>query len=182
MRSQPQPSSGPVGGHRDVDTGVEPGLRAHVGEHDGRVVVAVEGEVDVATGAQLWHAVHDALASEKPVVVDLTATTFLGAVGLSLLSRARRHVGQITVRARPPSMPHRLLEISGLDRFVAVELSWEQPAVATSTGAAVTCDEITARYGDADPATGRVDSDTYLAVRVRAGELMKGARHGDRDR
>lgn len=57
-----------------------------VQHRDGVVVLAVEGEIDIATAPVLDAAVADALA-EKPaaLVIDLSAVTFLASAGLRIL-------------------------------------------------------------------------------------------------
>jgi anti-sigma B factor antagonist len=70
-----------------------------------RTVVAVSGELDVATAAELEKELVDAEAEADTsrLIVDLTATTFLDSTGLKVVARvARRAAHQVTLVC-PPS-------------------------------------------------------------------------------
>lgn len=59
------------------------------------VVVAVAGEVDLATANDLWVAIEAASVERKTVLVDLTDTAFMDSSGLSVLVRAHRHLAAV---------------------------------------------------------------------------------------
>ena len=61
-------------------------IATSVQHRDGVVVLAVEGEIDIATAPVLDAAVAEALA-EKPaaLVIDLSAVTFLASAGVRIL-------------------------------------------------------------------------------------------------
>jgi anti-sigma B factor antagonist len=82
------------------------------------VVVAVAGEVDIATSPQLRDACLQAVESGVDVGVDLERVTFIDSSGLSVLVQARQRVDELGRRfeIRAASRPaRRVLEISGLD-------------------------------------------------------------------
>lgn len=108
----PRPASADVGG-----------FSAHVEQAGAATVVAVSGDVDMATAPQLSKHVADAVA-EGPdvVVVDLTDVRLLGSSGLAVLVSANAQ--------SPPEVPIRIvasgrsttrvLEMTGLDQTLAV--------------------------------------------------------------
>ena len=58
---------------------------------DGYDVLAVEGELDIATAPRMIAALNEALAEmELPLLVDLTRVVFMDSTGLALLMNARR--------------------------------------------------------------------------------------------
>jgi anti-anti-sigma factor len=60
---------------------------------DGVDVLAVEGEIDMATSPRLIAALNEAVTdSEGPLVVDLTGVAFMDSTGLALLLNAHRRV------------------------------------------------------------------------------------------
>ena len=68
-----------------------PRLRVHHREVDGAVVVAVSGEVDLATVPELEEQLFAALGTRTmPVVADLTEVSFLDSIGLSMLVRCHQ--------------------------------------------------------------------------------------------
>jgi anti-sigma B factor antagonist len=60
---------------------------------DGYELLAVEGEIDIATAPRMIAALNEALAEiEVPLVVDLSSVVFMDSTGLALLMNARRRV------------------------------------------------------------------------------------------
>lgn len=112
----------------------------------GTVVVAVAGEVDMATAPALYAALTDALATHRPAVldVDLSACTFLDCSGIRVLlaAHATAQAGGCRMWARYPQRLVRLvLEVTNLlDMFTAPD---DAAARATSSD------------GDADPPSSR---------------------------
>jgi anti-sigma B factor antagonist len=88
-------------------------------EQAGRHVVAVSGEVDVHTAAQLGTAMDTVIdAGALHLVVDLTDTPFLDSTGLSVLVRAlnRVRVGGGSVRiVAPADRIAKVFRLTGLD-------------------------------------------------------------------
>ena len=99
------------------------GFDARVLETDGAVVVAVAGEIDMAT-ADLFHkAIDHACGHNGSVVIDLACTSFIDSSGLAVLIRALERLGQrpdaLVVRA-PGASVRRTFEISGIDHLITV--------------------------------------------------------------
>jgi anti-sigma B factor antagonist len=90
-----------------------------------RTVVAIEGEVDMSNAAQLGAEITAAVPNGiRELVVDLTATTYLDSVGVSLLLRlaarlsSRRQTLRVVV---PPDTPIRaVLELAGVPDVIEV--------------------------------------------------------------
>jgi anti-sigma B factor antagonist len=60
---------------------------------DGYELLAVEGELDIATAPRMISALNEAFADlERPLVVDLSAVGFMDSTGLALLINAHRRV------------------------------------------------------------------------------------------
>lgn len=85
------------------------------------VVVAIAGEVDVATAARVRAELRLAQALRPGrLILDLAGVTFLDAAGISaILSPCRAGDLRVTMIA-PPGRVRRLLEIVGADRAVEV--------------------------------------------------------------
>jgi anti-sigma B factor antagonist len=71
-------------------------ISIEVRQESGAQVVAVAGEIDIATEPRLRIALRRALEADAPgpVVVDLTAVVFIASTGLAALAHARRLAGQ----------------------------------------------------------------------------------------
>jgi anti-sigma B factor antagonist len=90
---------------------------------DGSQVVAMTGELDIATAEQAYTYLSDVLeaweAHPVPVTVDLSGLTFCDASGLGVLARIARHARQagrqLTLTAARPSLL-KIMRITGLDR------------------------------------------------------------------
>ncbi len=113
-------SSDPAEPRLDELLTVEP---ARVGS---AVVVAVKGEIDIATGPRLRAALADALdqPGSGPVVVDLSKVTFLGSTGVAVLvdadwqaNQRKRDLRVVVDRDRPAVV--RPLESTGIDRLLS---------------------------------------------------------------
>lgn len=87
------------------------------------IVVAVSGEVDMATADMLWQAVEDACGRAGRVIVDLVGTSYLDSSGLAVLVRAYDRLdqrpGAVVVRSPTPGV-RQVLTISGLDHVLTV--------------------------------------------------------------
>jgi anti-sigma B factor antagonist len=86
-------------------------------------VVAVHGDLDLATGPELDQALRDAVPADdlvRQVVLDLRAVTFLDCSGLRPLVEARRRLGDRFWLANVPRQPRRLLDLTGLTDAFAV--------------------------------------------------------------
>jgi anti-sigma B factor antagonist len=100
-------------------------------------VVALTGELDIATSEPFERELDSLLDSgARRLVVDLLGVTFLGSVGLGLLTRAAKRTraagGECVVVSDDPRVL-RVFEITGLDRVFRIERSLME-AVAQLTG------------------------------------------------
>lgn len=89
------------------------------------VVLAVAGEVDVATAPELWASVAGALATPPAqLVFDVAALRFIDSSGLSVIVRTYRamqpHGGKVLLRS-PSSAVRQVLDIAGIGRIVTIE-------------------------------------------------------------
>jgi anti-anti-sigma factor len=96
----------------------------------GVVIVAVTGDVDISTVAQLRECLFELADGGGTLIVDLNRVTFIDSSGLgALIGAARRaaaHGGSLhAICARPPT--RRLLWLTGVDRLI--------PLAATVDGA-----------------------------------------------
>jgi anti-sigma B factor antagonist len=63
---------------------------------DGVELLAVEGELDIATAPRMLAALNEALASmARPLIVDLSRVDFMDSTGLALLMNAHRRVRRL---------------------------------------------------------------------------------------
>ena len=104
---------------------LDPEIRvAQVGDHT--AVVAVHGELDINSAAELRAALDDGYAPSRCVVVDLVGTTFLDSTALGIISGAAKSLerggGSLTVVASDPRIV-RIFKLTGLDRSIRVEAS-----------------------------------------------------------
>jgi len=94
------------------------GFAAEVSRNDGHAVVAVRGEVDMATAGQLWTALEAAMDGGSKVEVDLRATTFMDSTGLAVLVKAHQQMARandaIVVR-EPSTAIRKILVLAGMD-------------------------------------------------------------------
>ena len=104
-------------------------LRTEVSEVEGWAVVAVHGEIDVATSPTLRERLIDLVSNGATrMVLDLEAVDFVDSTGLgtivSVLKRARTHGGDLRLVCTEARI-RRLFEITGLDKAVPLHASLE---------------------------------------------------------
>jgi anti-sigma B factor antagonist len=90
---------------------------------DGRCVLVVAGEIDLATAPQLADAVEEATSDADTLDIDLRDTTFIDSTGLAVLARATQRPGRepLTITLWDPSPQIvRVLAVSGVDALVRV--------------------------------------------------------------
>jgi anti-sigma B factor antagonist len=109
--------------------GVEGNRRAEYDED--AVTLEVEGELDMASGETLQHAVHGVLEQgAMKVRIDLTPTTFVDSAGLAALVRAASEVrerhGELQVHSPKGSEARVFIELSGTQGLLG--LSDDAPA------------------------------------------------------
>jgi anti-sigma B factor antagonist len=100
--------------------------------------VAVRGEVDINTVAQLSEALdHAVRASSGALIVDLSDVVFLGSTGLTALVRARAQLGRedrALVVVCPPGPVRRLFELVGIVDLFELFDSREEAAASLRSG------------------------------------------------
>ncbi|HZS20133.1 MAG TPA: anti-sigma factor antagonist [Pseudonocardiaceae bacterium] len=107
-------------------------LHISVRREPAAIVVFANGEVDILTAGRLRAAVDEALreAAGRPVVVDLTAVTFLGSHGLAALAdaatAAQQRREQLRVVVDETHAVIRPLQITGLNEVLALYYSVEE--------------------------------------------------------
>ncbi|HEX6457187.1 MAG TPA: STAS domain-containing protein [Solirubrobacterales bacterium] len=102
----------------EFDTEIQDGLLiVHQVQEDGRLRLALHGELDLANAATMEAMLKGALASGENVVVDLAKLEFLDSTGISLLVAALKGPGAERLSFLPSESPDvaRLLFLTGLD-------------------------------------------------------------------
>lgn len=97
-------------------------LEVQVRSADDVVIVAVHGEIDMASAPRLQSALDEALRGTPPavVVVDMSNVGFLGSAGLSVLVAASEAAGSGGLRVVPSDAARRPIELTALDRLLTV--------------------------------------------------------------
>jgi anti-sigma B factor antagonist len=109
-------------------------LRLDVTERDGWAVLAVGGEVDVATAPRLREQLISLVnQGSHRIVVDLTAVDFLDSTGLGVLvgalKRVRTHDGDLSLVCDEPRIL-KVFEITGLTKVFAMYADVDQAVAA----------------------------------------------------
>jgi anti-sigma B factor antagonist len=113
-------------------TGTEP-ITTSIVDHKGITVLAVGGEVDLATAPLFEKAIADALADDPPAfVIDLTEVSFLASAGLQLLVATQERVGEFAVVADGPATS-RPIQLTELDKVFALYPVLEDALAAMQT-------------------------------------------------
>ena len=98
--------------------GVQDHLRIAVSHADARVVLTLEGELDMATAPLLQRAVEDdGLTSKHMLVLDLHKLEFIDSTGLRVILAARKQCrdrGQELAITRGSPQVERLLSVTGM--------------------------------------------------------------------
>jgi anti-sigma B factor antagonist len=103
----------------------EPPVRA-IENVDGAVVVRLTGELDLHDADEIRAAlVQAATGSPRRIVVDLSHVEFVDSTVLGVLIEARSRIGTSFALAAPQHETRRTLQVSGLDRQLAVRDSVE---------------------------------------------------------
>ena len=92
------------------------------------VIVAVRGEIDIASAPRLWEQLSDLIPDTKRLVLDLAGTEFIDSTALNVIVRAlkrMRHAdGDLIIRA-PRANARKVFKITALDRVLTIEGSDE---------------------------------------------------------
>lgn len=98
--------------------GVQDHLRIAVAHAEDRVVLTLEGELDMATAPLLQRAVQDdGLATKQMLVLDLHRLEFIDSTGLRVILAARKQCrdrGQELAITRGSPQVERLLSVTGM--------------------------------------------------------------------
>jgi anti-sigma B factor antagonist len=100
-------------------------LIVDVSRKDGHAVVAVAGELDIATAPTLRAQLVELIeAAPVEVVVDVARLTFLGSTGINLLIGAAKQLeragGSLRVQSATPVV-RRVLEVSGVAEALGLD-------------------------------------------------------------
>jgi anti-sigma B factor antagonist len=102
--------------------GVQDQLQIVVRQEADRVILALDGELDMATAEQLQHAM-DGLDGQSMVVLDLEQLQFIDSTGLrsvlSVLERCRE-LGQEFAVTRGSQQVQRLLGVTGVAKHLRI--------------------------------------------------------------
>ena len=100
-------------------------------ECDGRVVVVLRGELDVADAASVTDALTEVAARERQIIVDLAGLEFIDSSGVAALVRVRkhaRHAGGDLLLAAPRHQVLRVLAVTRLIEVFSVHACVEEAA------------------------------------------------------
>ena len=101
-----------------------PSLTVSVQPKEQTVVLALSGELDLASCPSLQAAVDAIDDAFREVELDLTGLGFIDSTGIGEIARMHRRFGpefrELTVRCRLDGPVRRVLELSGIDRLVKV--------------------------------------------------------------
>jgi anti-anti-sigma factor len=99
------------------------GFEVRVTGNAGEAVIAVAGEIDMATARLLRQVMDGVCDGRERLVVDLTGTTFIDSSGLAVLVRAYHRLGRrpgaVVVHASDPDV-RRVFRLSGVDSLITV--------------------------------------------------------------
>lgn len=99
------------------------GLRIDTVHLDGHVVLAIGGEIDLATAGVFGAAIDEGLRRTGKVVLDFANVTFMDSSGLNVLVAATGQNGahdSVLIR-NPPDIVQRLLSMTGLNEVIRIE-------------------------------------------------------------
>lgn len=92
-------------------------------DHQGLRLVSVRGEVDLSWSQRLRKTILEALASSRPVAVDLSAVTYIDSSGIAALVEGfqnARGKGQRFALVAVSRPVHAVLELARLDRVFPI--------------------------------------------------------------
>jgi anti-anti-sigma factor len=99
------------------------GFSISISDRDGRAVVVIRGELDLATAPDLEAAIKSRLDDGQDVVVDLRELEFMDSTGLRVLVAAHGRVEGteqrfLIVRPLPGASIERILAVAGVERVL----------------------------------------------------------------
>jgi anti-sigma B factor antagonist len=101
------------------------GFSISISDRDGRAVVVIRGELDLATAPELEAAIQGRLDDGQDVVVDLRELDFMDSTGLRVLVSAHARVEGteqrfLIVRPLPGAPIERILAVAGVEQVLDV--------------------------------------------------------------
>ncbi len=96
---------------------MEPDFSTAVSRDDGRTVIRIRGEIDMATCERLRDAIEPFMAPEQSIVLELSEVRFMDSSMLNVLVQARGRLtadGGSLVLRNPSQAARRLLSVAGL--------------------------------------------------------------------
>jgi anti-anti-sigma factor len=111
--------------------GVQDHLRIAVAHDDDRVVLSLDGELDMASAPLLQQAIEDVeLTGKRMVVLDLQQLEFIDSTGLRIILSARKRCGErnqeLAVTRGSPQV-ERLLSVTGMAEHLHTVPVAEEP-------------------------------------------------------
>jgi anti-sigma B factor antagonist len=99
------------------------GFSISISDRDGRAVIVIRGELDLATAPDLEAAIKSRLDDGQDVVVDLRELEFMDSTGLRVLVAAHGRVEGteqrfLIVRPLPGASIERILAVAGVERVL----------------------------------------------------------------
>ena len=99
------------------------GFSISISDRDGRAVVVIRGELDLATAPELESAIQGRLDEGQDVVVDLRELEFMDSTGLRVLVSAHARVEGteqrfLIVRPLPGAPIERILAVAGVEQVL----------------------------------------------------------------
>jgi stage II sporulation protein AA (anti-sigma F factor antagonist) len=103
-----------------------PSLSFHVDRHDGGTRIAVGGDIDMATAAQLVSRAHASI-DESPALLtlDFTKVTILDSSGVKALITIHQYAsarGCDLIVSKPQPVVKQVLDIARIGEFITVEV------------------------------------------------------------
>ncbi len=103
-------------------------ISSSVTHRDGTAVLAVSGEVDLASAAVFERAIADVLAEDPPsLILDLVGVRFLASAGVGILMQARsrfRDADCFSVVTQDP-LTIRVIQVLGMDGLLSLRSTVE---------------------------------------------------------
>lgn len=104
---------------------------------DGSMVVFAAGEIDLATSPTLREVMVEAVESQRHLIVDLSAVSFLDSTGLSVLLRTNQRIAathKSMSLVGPTGIVAKVLRITGVDQAIPVHPNLDTALSANSAG------------------------------------------------
>jgi stage II sporulation protein AA (anti-sigma F factor antagonist) len=116
---------------------IDDSLEVTVVNANGRAIVFVRGEIDLASGQAFRNALSQAQQGAPDVIVDLSDVVFMDSTGINALTEAHRRApeqGSVRVVSPSPAV-RRVFDITGLSELLLLDpqpLTWLQVIYHTS--------------------------------------------------